>query len=307
MAHPRLPLPFVALLASAAAASCAHDAPLDDRAFGLLAPAEAITLGDRAAPLFVRGYGGAVPSPDLQRYVTDLGRALTRAARRDDLPWRFDVVNSPEVVAFALPGGQVIVTRGLLALLHDEAQLAAVLAHEIAHVSAGHVDRQLGRAVALADTRLEPEAPPTTAPQPAAPPQPDAPPTAARQPAGASEPTTPASSKPDRLLAALGASGGDARYALSLSPAQEQQADALAVSYLDDAGESTTGAREVLDLLAKLAARNGPGLRWVAVHPFPHIRLDAVERLLRSHHGAASRDVRAEAFRAAVAPALERT
>ncbi len=82
----------------------------------------------------------------LAAYVEALGQRLARQSHRPGLAWRFTLVDSPEVNAFALPGGYVYVTRGLLAYLNSEAELAAVLGHEIGHVTARHGVRQASAA-----------------------------------------------------------------------------------------------------------------------------------------------------------------
>lgn len=83
-----------------------------------------------AAPLY--------PSPSTQRYVNEVGRWLASQTERPNLPWRFAVLDAPQVNAFAAPGGFIFVTRGLVARMHTEAELAGVLAHEIAHVLRKH-------------------------------------------------------------------------------------------------------------------------------------------------------------------------
>ena len=81
-------------------------------------------------------------NPALQAYVDKVGQRLARRSHRGNLIYRFTVVDSQEVNAFALPGGYIYVTRGLLAYLGSEAELAAVLGHEIGHVTARHSVRQ---------------------------------------------------------------------------------------------------------------------------------------------------------------------
>jgi predicted Zn-dependent protease len=84
---------------------------------------------------------GAAPAyrgEPVQRYVNTVGAWLARHTERPDLEWRFAVLDSPGINAFAAPGGYVFVTRGLLAVLRGEAELAGVLAHEMAHVLAFH-------------------------------------------------------------------------------------------------------------------------------------------------------------------------
>jgi predicted Zn-dependent protease len=83
----------------------------------------------------------------LQRYVADIGYKLARLSHRPNLPWQFAVVDHPAVNAFALPGGFIYITRGILPYLEDEAELAGVLGHEIAHVTARHSAQQVTRAM----------------------------------------------------------------------------------------------------------------------------------------------------------------
>ncbi|HET9210485.1 MAG TPA: M48 family metalloprotease [Thermoanaerobaculia bacterium] len=89
---------------------------------------------------------GVYPDPALQEYVERIGRKLAAGSERPDLAWTFRVVDDPVVNAFALPGGHVYVTRGLMTHLTSEAQLAAVLGHEIGHVTARHAVTQLSKA-----------------------------------------------------------------------------------------------------------------------------------------------------------------
>lgn len=84
--------------------------------------------------------------PALQAYVTEVGLKLARASHRPELPWTFTVLDSPEVNAFALPGGYVYITRGIMAYLHSEADLAGVLGHEVGHVTARHGAQRATRA-----------------------------------------------------------------------------------------------------------------------------------------------------------------
>lgn len=87
------------------------------------------------------GLLGAAPLVDdaaLQRYVNDVGFWVAAQSQRADLPWRFGVIDSQGINAFAAPGGYIVVTLGLYQLLENEAQLAGVLAHEIAHVVRKH-------------------------------------------------------------------------------------------------------------------------------------------------------------------------
>ena len=79
-----------------------------------------------------------VDNPKLQAYVDGLGQKLASQSQRANLKWTFTVLDSSEINAFALPGGYVYVTRGIMAYLDSEAELAGVMGHEIGHVCARH-------------------------------------------------------------------------------------------------------------------------------------------------------------------------
>lgn len=81
---------------------------------------------------------GAYANPTVQAYVNGLGQKLAAQSHRSQLQWHFTVLDSPEINAFALPGGYVYVTRGIMAYLDSEADLAGVMGHEIGHVTARH-------------------------------------------------------------------------------------------------------------------------------------------------------------------------
>src|SRR5690606_10482212 len=94
----------------------------------------------------VRQTIGLVPDEALQAYVSQVGTGLAQGSERPDLPWQFAVVDDATPNAFALPGGFIYVTRGMVNLMSSEAELAAVLGHEIGHVTARHSVAQLSRA-----------------------------------------------------------------------------------------------------------------------------------------------------------------
>ena len=89
---------------------------------------------------------GVYPDSQLQGYVSGVGMPMAKASERPSLPWSFTVIDDPAVNAFALPGGPLFVTRGILAHMNSEAQLASVLGHEIGHVTAKHSVSQMSRA-----------------------------------------------------------------------------------------------------------------------------------------------------------------
>ncbi|MBP2300464.1 M48 family metalloprotease [Azospirillum picis] len=102
-------------------------------------------LGAQEHPKILAQFGGEVKNPRLTAYVGQLGRRLAATTDLANEPWTFTVLDSDVVNAFALPGGYVYITRGLLALAQDEAEVAGVLAHEIGHVTAHHSAQRMTR------------------------------------------------------------------------------------------------------------------------------------------------------------------
>jgi predicted Zn-dependent protease len=97
---------------------------------------------------------GLLREPALAGYVRAVGEKLAAVSERPEGPWQFEVVDKREPNAFALPGGYVYVTRGLLTLLNSEDELAGVLGHEIGHVTARHSTKRIGAAVAMAPVSI---------------------------------------------------------------------------------------------------------------------------------------------------------
>ncbi len=128
-------------------AGCAVNPVTGKQNFTLMSEAEEMRTG-RKADADVRKQYGVYNSATLQTYVNEVGQNLAKKSHRPQLNFQFAVVDSPQINAFALPGGYVYITRGLLAYLNSEAELAAVLGHEIGHVTARHGVQQYSAATA---------------------------------------------------------------------------------------------------------------------------------------------------------------
>jgi len=125
-------------------AGCAVNPATGRREFSLISESREIEMG-READADISASLGLVDDPALQSYVSDIGQRLAAVSERPHLPWSFKVVDDPLVNAFALPGGFIFVTRGILANFESEAELAGVLGHEIGHVTAKHSVSQMSR------------------------------------------------------------------------------------------------------------------------------------------------------------------
>ena len=142
---PRLPrisaLALTAALAVALLTGCASTTvtnPVSGRAERTVMDEATEVAEGRKAHAQVLAEYGALDNPALQAYVNALGQRLARQSHRNTLQWHFTVLDSAEINAFALPGGYVYVTRGILAYMDSEADLAGVIGHEIGHVTARH-------------------------------------------------------------------------------------------------------------------------------------------------------------------------
>jgi len=117
---------------------CAENSATGTRQLVLLDTQQEEDLGAREHPKVLKIFGGVYGTKELKEYVNELGNRLASVSEKPDLKWKFFILDTPVVNAFALPGGYIYISRGLLALANDEAELASVIGHEIAHVTARH-------------------------------------------------------------------------------------------------------------------------------------------------------------------------
>ena len=103
-------------------------------------------LGQQNHPKILAQFGGEISNQAIAGYVDGIGRVIVRGTKVRDEPWTFTVLDSPVVNAFAVPGGYIYLTRGLIALANSEAEIAAVIGHEVAHLTRRHVERRQDRA-----------------------------------------------------------------------------------------------------------------------------------------------------------------
>jgi predicted Zn-dependent protease len=125
--------------------ACAINPATGDRQLSLVSESQEIGMGQAYDPQIVAQMG-IYPDSSLQRYVRGLGMTMALASERPDLPWTFRVVDDPLVNAFAVPGGFIYITRGILAHMGSEAELVGILGHEIGHVTARHSVSRMSRA-----------------------------------------------------------------------------------------------------------------------------------------------------------------
>lgn len=260
---------FVLFLALLAGCATVTNPVTGERELTVMDERAEIAEGRKAHEQVLQDYG-VYANPRLQAYVNELGQRLARQSHRRNLAWHFTVLDSHEVNAFALPGGYVYVTRGLLAHLGSEAELAGVLGHEIGHVTARHGAQRATRQQAaglgvLAATVLG----------------------AVLEARGARGATD---------LASTLSQGVAAGYIASYSRDQETQADRLGAEYLARNDYDPKNMIEVIRMLksqeqfaadtARAEGRPPPaGGGWLASHPSNDQRLQDIARFAAQYKG----------------------
>ncbi|HEU4523250.1 MAG TPA: M48 family metallopeptidase, partial [Thermoanaerobaculia bacterium] len=135
-------LPLIVMLSVA----CSTNPVTGDREFNIVSEAQELQMGREAHQQVVQQFGVYDEKPELNRMVETIGRRLAANSDRPDLPWTFTLLDTPMVNAMALPGGYIYITRGMMERMNSEDELAGVLGHEIAHVTARHAAQRISRA-----------------------------------------------------------------------------------------------------------------------------------------------------------------
>ena len=146
--RPKFLLSALLISGLAGLSGCSVNPVTGEQSFtALMSPSEEQRIGAQEHPKLVELFGGLYDDAALARYVSSIGSLLQQTSEQPTPPFRFVVLDSPIVNAFALPGGYVHISRGLMALANDEAELAGVIAHEIGHVTARHSAERYSRGV----------------------------------------------------------------------------------------------------------------------------------------------------------------
>ena len=138
---------LILMLVTVIISGCATNPVTGRRNLALMSEDQELALGKKSHTQILEQYG-AYNDPGLQAYVNRIGQQLAKHSHRPNIHYTFTVLDSPEVNAFALPGGYIYITRGIMAYINSEAELAAVLGHELGHVTARHGVQQYSQAMA---------------------------------------------------------------------------------------------------------------------------------------------------------------
>ncbi len=239
---------------------CAVDPVTGKKQLILMSEDEEISLDQRQSPQqFSMDYGACQDRP-LNAYVSQVGMAVARVSHRPHMPFSFRGVNAAYVNAYAFPGGSIAVTRGILVELDNEAELAALLGHEIGHINARHTAERMTKGT-LIQLAL----------------------------AGGSSYVRGgeyASYAP--YLEKIGGLGAGALLA-SYSRDDEREADRLGMQYMAGAGYNPRGMEGLMALLVKKSAHTPNALELMfSTHPMSQDRLDAARKRAHDEYGGMS-------------------
>ncbi len=137
------------ILATILIAACSTNPVTGKKDFSIISKSQELAMG-AAAHNSVLKQSKRLNNPRLQAYVNNIGQLLASKSHRNNIPYKFTVLEDPSVNAFALPGGYIYITTGLMAYLNSEGELAGVLGHEIGHVTARHGAQQQSAGLASA-------------------------------------------------------------------------------------------------------------------------------------------------------------
>lgn len=226
---------------------CSTNPATGERQLNLVGEQQEIAMGQQANEEVVASMG-LVQDPALQKYVSDLGMKLARSSERPNLPWKYQVVDDPVVNAFALPGGFIYVTRGILTHLTNEAELVGVMGHETGHVTAEHSVNQMSKQQ-LMQLGL-----------------------------GLGAILKPEWAQKYGQLAGIGLQ----LLTLKFSRDDERQADELGLRYMQRVNEDPRELANVMEMLQNVSKSSGGGSipEWLSTHPDPGNRRETIQQAI---------------------------
>jgi predicted Zn-dependent protease len=237
--------PRARLLLLSLIAACAVNPATGQNQLMLVSEDQEIAMGKESDPAIIQQMG-VYPDSAWQRYISDIGHRLAAKGERPQLPWTFRVIDDPVINAFALPGGFVYITRGILAEFSSEAELSGVLGHEIGHVTARHSAQQMTK----------------------------------QQVAQLGLGVASVASKDVAKYADVATQGLGLLF-LKFSRDDESQADELGLRYMRRAGYDPRQMPTIFAMLGRVTAASGSRLpEWQATHPDPEHRLQRMQQLL---------------------------
>ncbi len=219
------------------------------KTFTLISTQQEIEIGQKIIPSAINENDGLYPDREVQNYVKQLGTRIASFSPRK-VSYQFFVVNSPDLNAFALPGGPIFVTRGLLLQMNSESELVGVLSHEIGHIAARHhakfLEKNFGMSILLTILNL----------------------------------ALQGSEYSSVVMSLAQVSAG--LLQLKFSRDQENEADAYGVRFSYQAGYDPRGLLSMFEKFKSL--EKGRTVEWLSTHPLPDTRIKNVQQMIAQHY-----------------------
>lgn len=248
--------------------ACAKNPVTGERELVLISEEDELSIGVKNYPITTQINNGLFKDDELQAYVNAVGKRLGAESHRPNLPYEFNVVNASELNAFALPGGKISITRGLLINLENEDQLAGILGHEIGHATARHSAKHISRTVLTQAVIVSIEA------------------------------VLAAKDVKNRELYSLGSTFAATLMLMKYSRDQERQSDHLGLDYINKAGYNPTGLKQSMEILQKAHKKEPSKLENLFMtHPLTTERIDAISKELNTiYKDTVIRELKADEF-----------
>jgi predicted Zn-dependent protease len=237
---------------------CATDPVTGRKQFMLVSEDTEVQIDQQYSPMQISADYGAVQDHQLNNYVSEVGNKMAAKSHRAHMPYSFRVVNATYVNAYAFPGGTIAATRGIMLSLENEAELAALLGHELGHVNARHSAEQMSKGM-LTQAVV----------------------------GGASALAGTQSAALGDLAGQLGQIGAGALLA-SYSRDNEREADALGMEYMVGAGYGSEGFIGLMDMLNSMSKHKSTTVDLMfATHPMSQERYDTAVQMANGQYKAA--------------------
>ncbi|HBG27479.1 MAG: hypothetical protein A2Y10_02800 [Planctomycetes bacterium GWF2_41_51] len=257
---------FIISLSALFLVGCQTNPVTGETEFVIISPEREKEMGADYAKEVEKELGKSVQDVQLQNYISSVGQSVAKVSHMADYGFSYKAIDHNSVNAFAIPGGYIYITTGMLKQMNNEAQLAAVLGHETAHVTARHIANQMTRDLMInlgltaASYRV---------------------PTTALRVAG--------------IVAQL--------EGMSFTRTQERQADQVGLDYLVKAGYTPNGMIETMEILERQS--ESKPIEFLSTHPSPENRIELIRENIFNNRYSTSGKVGAEEYSANVIEKLK--
>jgi predicted Zn-dependent protease len=241
---------FIAVFLFFLVSGCAVNPITGEEQFMLIPESQELEIGQSYAPEIEKQMGGRIPNEAVQAYIDSVGQRVAHVSHRPDIQYHFTALDHKTINAFALPGGYIFITKGMLEKLNNESELAGVLAHETTHVVARHASEAMSRQIGIQLL------------------------------------LSAIASSTNSAAAAQAADVAQQIIGLQFSRENEREADLVGMQYMVDAGYDPRGMVETMQILER-ENEAGP-IDFLSSHPSPQNRITYLTGRIESRYSNAT-------------------